>query len=88
MSAPESHLRHQPTPDELAGIPACPEEDKAMIRPRGRIGSKAQANHQAATRRTQSAPTADDLAGAPVTAQGKEDLTVRRRKVRKTGTGT
>jgi hypothetical protein len=85
---PASPGRNRPTPDDLAGIPGCFEEDRGAAPV---LESKdANAGTHRARRHPPAAPfpplgrqpTADDLAGVPVSAQGVEDLTVRPRKPR------
>ena len=79
MRGSKHQSRHQnkPTPDDLAGIPVCIEEQgpaisASALKTRRRGGKKVRG----------APPTADDLAGIPVTAQGKEVLTVRPQKFR------
>jgi hypothetical protein len=79
-SLPEPFDGRRPSPDNLAGIPACKEESLAVtIRETG--VEKEKTDVSAASSRV--VPTADQLAGVPITADGKEDLTVRPRKPRK-----
>ena len=72
-SIPESHPNGMPTADDLAGTPACREEDAPTIRVRTRSDTRT-------PKPAQSPPTADELAGIPIAAEGKEDLTVRNRQ--------
>jgi hypothetical protein len=74
---------HKPTPDDLAGTPACKEEDLPMIHARVQRSTKVRERGLNSARPappTDGPPTADDLAGIPVSAEGKEDLTRGRRK--------
>jgi hypothetical protein len=85
MSTPKPHApRHdQPTPDDLAGVPVCQEEDQPPIRVRKSRGPKVRGRGSKRSRGATPAPappgppTADDLAGIPVLAEGEEDLTIR-----------
>jgi hypothetical protein len=85
MSTPDAESRgaNRPTPDELAGIPVCLEEDDPMVlvlEPRDvNCGPRAGLRLPAAAPLPPAGyrPTADDLAGIPVSAEGAEDLTVR-----------
>jgi hypothetical protein len=90
MSAPipESARYDNPTPDDLAGIPACIEEDHPTIRSRGSQSRKAVRTRgslggPSGRRIAEDTPTADDLAGIPISAEGDEDLTVRPSKAKK-----
>ena len=77
MSMPQSPRPVDPKPDDLAGTPACQEENNPTIRVRGlKDGNTVSPQSTSAT------PTADDLAGIPVTAEGDEDLTIRPRRSR------
>jgi hypothetical protein len=85
---PDSPRHEQPTPDNLAGTPVCQEEDNPTIRVRGSRGAKVRGRGGKKGRGTppapepQPLPTADDLAGVPISAESAEDLTVRPRKPR------
>jgi hypothetical protein len=91
MSTPKADSRRldKPTPDDLAGTPVCMEEDRPTIRVlgargvrvRGRGGKSIRGAPLAQSSPTR--PTADDLAGISVSAEGEEDLTVRPRKPRR-----
>jgi hypothetical protein len=92
---PGSPSPGKPTPDDLAGVPVCLEEDNPTIRTRKshgpqraggpgvrvrghkRRGSLSRAQGSQPSKR---APTADDLAGIPVSVEEDEDLTVRTRE--------
>jgi hypothetical protein len=90
MSSPSPESRSprfdKPKPEDLAGIPACLEEDNP------RLGTQESQDPQVVMHptvlvggslpgwRANRPPTADDLAGIPVCAEGDEDLTVRPRK--------
>jgi len=84
-SPPGSDGHDQPGPSDLAGIPECHEEDHPTIRvrgagsvrPRGRGGKRVRGASQAPL---QASPTADDLAGMPVSAEGDEEVKVRPQK--------
>jgi hypothetical protein len=79
MSTPpaDTQSHNKPAPEDLAGTTVCKEEDNATSRVRGR-GRKIVRGAPPAP--PQAPPTADDLAGTPVSAEGEEDLTVRPRK--------
>jgi hypothetical protein len=82
MSVPsrDARVHDKPTPDDLAGTPACNEEDHSIspdVKARGRGKSTCTIPP---TQPLPSSPTADDLAGMPVSVEGSEDLTVRPRK--------
>lgn len=83
---PGRPLQNKPVPDDLAGTPVCKEEDHPTIRVRGsrgvkvRKGGRKRVRGTAAAPSPQGPPTADDLAGIPVSAEGKESLTIRPRK--------
>lgn len=76
----------RPTPDDLAGTPACRDEKDHPIqkhglrRTRGRGRGKKKLRPAETAAASAAAPTADDLAGIPVSVEGKEDVTVRTRK--------
>jgi hypothetical protein len=82
MSSPksDSSLPHQPTPNDLAGAPVCKEEGVDTIDVRGL--RKVNGRGAPPTPLPPGPPTADKLAGVPVTAEGEEDLTVRPAKPR------
>jgi hypothetical protein len=74
--------------NDLAGTPACKEEDRPTVhlhesrgvKDRGRGGKRSRGGPP--TPSPLAPPTADDLAGIPVAAESEEDLTVRPRKSR------
>jgi hypothetical protein len=85
----------KPTPDDLAGIPVCLEEDNPTIRTRKSHGpqraggpgvrvrgprTRGSLSSVQGSQPSKHAPTADDLAGIPVSVEEDEDLTVRTRK--------
>ena len=78
----------RPTPVELAGTPVCAEEDRPAIHERGSRGVKARPRvgkgvpGDPPSPSSQTPPTADDLAGIAVSAEG-EERTVRLRKPRR-----
>jgi hypothetical protein len=72
---PEVH----PTSAELAGTPACHEDDGLIHGRQTRMHNPGVGSSPPLTSSSR-APTADDLAGIPVCAEGEEDLTVRPRK--------
>jgi hypothetical protein len=84
-TTPDSHGQDKPAPHDLAGTPVCKEEDNPTIRARrargvrvrGRGGKRARGAPPAPP---QPPPTADDLAGIPVSAEGDEEVKVRPRK--------
>jgi hypothetical protein len=76
----DERLPHKPTPDDLAGTPACKEEDHASVKVRGRGRQTGRATLPASP--PEGPPTADDLAGIPVCVEGGEDRTVRPSKRR------
>ncbi|MCI0637475.1 MAG: hypothetical protein L0Y72_22395 [Gemmataceae bacterium] len=81
----DSRRHDGPTPDDSAGTPACKEETGSAagvaksrgVRVRGAAGHKVRGPQPAQS------PTADELAGIPVTAEVDEDVTVRPRQSRK-----
>jgi hypothetical protein len=89
MSGPKpgSHRYGKPRPKELAGTALSKEEDQGLLRARGGPGVRARGAGGKGARGAhppptpQGAPTANDLAGIPVCAEGDEDLTVHRRNV-------
>jgi hypothetical protein len=62
---PESSGHNTPRPADLAGAPACVEEDHPTIRVRGSQDPQI-ARIGAARKFVERSPTADDLAGIPV----------------------
>jgi hypothetical protein len=72
----------RPTADDLAGVPACIEENDPTILLRSAQLSRTRdrAGEPSAPRTIERAPTPDDLAGIPVFAEEHEDLTIRPRK--------
>ena len=87
MSIPgsKSSGSDKPTPDDLAGIPVCVEEDHGTLRLRGVAAPQANragsgTGEAPGAGNGERVPTAADLAGIPVCAEGPEDLTVRPRK--------
>jgi hypothetical protein len=82
MSAPRPDTpRHSvPTPDDLAGIPACKEEDNPTIRVYEARDTKGQGRAgTSVSGAPPGPPTPDDLAGIPVEAEGEEEVVVRPR---------
>jgi hypothetical protein len=84
---PGARGHDNPTPDDLAGIPVSIEEDRPAIRARAPRGANVRGGGGtrapgAPPAPPQAPPTADDLAGTPVCAEGAEDVTVRPRKPR------
>ena len=87
---PDPHLHNKPTPEDLAGTPVSQEEDNPTIRVRDAQGAKVRTSRAVRVRGTpqrplllKGPPTADDLAGIPVSVEGNEIQTVRPRKPRK-----
>ncbi len=82
---PESTRSDKPSPEDLAGVPACMEEDQPTVQMRGSrapraVRSRGSTGAAPRSRIMKRTPTADDLGGIPVCAEGDEDLTVRPRK--------
>ena len=82
---PNSPGHGRPTPDDLAGIPVCMDEEQPTkgvrersVKVRGRSGNKDRGEVVAPL--PKGPPTANELAGIPVTADGEADLTVLPRK--------
>jgi hypothetical protein len=86
-ATPDSQGHEQPTPEDLAGIPVCKEEDNPTIRVRKSRGVRVRGYggkrvRGASPAPPQAPPTADDLAGTPASAEGEEDVKIRPRKPR------
>jgi hypothetical protein len=83
---PESSGHDKPRSEDLAGAPACIEEDHPTIRVRGSqdpqfVRTRGHSILVAAGRQiVERGPTADDLAGIPVSAEEDEDQTAGPRK--------
>jgi hypothetical protein len=76
----------QPTPDDLAGIPVCHEEDGPTRGARKRRGGRngpGRTGDRTPPPAPPGLPTADDLAGIPVSADGEKNPTGRPRKPRR-----
>jgi len=86
---PEPTRSDKPTPDDLAGVPACIEEDQPTMQvrgsqaPRQTVRSRGSTGGTPGRRIMERTPTADDLAGIPVCAEVDEDLTMPPRKPKK-----
>jgi len=78
---PESTTCGLPTADELAGIVVCKDEDSMRLPSVGKVEGVARGSSREHS--LSSGPMTDQLAGIPVAADGKEDLTIRARKLMK-----
>ena len=90
MSTPSSRSPRNdgPAPEDLAGVPACFEDDQPEVRlggsqPRKGVRTRGAIVESSGSQKKKMTPSADDLAGIPVSAEGDEDLTARRWKPKK-----